>query len=54
MPVMELEDSVCANDGCGQRFSLGWDGVCDGCTARAADHENGLHTIPMVECRDCW
>jgi hypothetical protein len=55
MPVLEAEDlAVCAIDGCSRRFNLGWDGVCDECTALAADHEAGLHLHPTLECQACW
>ena len=54
MPVLELEEAVCANDGCSRRFNLGWNGVCEDCNLIAQDHQAGLHTQPVVDCHNCW
>jgi hypothetical protein len=54
MPVLELEEAVCANDGCSRRFNLGWAGICEDCNLIAQDHQAGLHTQPLVHCHNCW
>jgi hypothetical protein len=54
MAVLELQEVVCANDGCSRRFNLGWDGICEDCNLVAQDHEAGLHTQPLVDCYNCW
>jgi hypothetical protein len=54
MPVLEVEATICANDGCSRRFNLGWDGICEECSLVTQDHYMGLHEAPVLECRDCW
>ena len=54
MEVLELEEAICANEECARPFSLGWDGICEDCNLIAQDHQAGLHTQPVVECRTCW
>lgn len=54
MSVMELEPTVCSNDGCARRFEHGWGEVCDECAALATDHAAGLHIEPDSDCHNCW
>ena len=55
--MLVLQDAaICVNDSCAARYDAtasGWDGSCDDCVARTADHHAGLHTTVQLECPYC-
>jgi hypothetical protein len=55
---LDFEGDVagCVNHGCVNRFAPaveGWNGECDPCAARAADHFDGVHGADELDCLLC-